>query len=128
MAIIQISRRTTTTAEGEFQLQVWVSETSHNIEPEIFVYQRIPRVPLSPCPENMFVHIATYEAMLTLPADEPEEGIVFFRLRQIDLTFKSLEKLEVEFLRMKSHIRTLIADIVKLNKLPPVEVLFVDAD
>jgi len=129
MAKIEISRRTNLVPDGRHQLRIWVSKTTANIPPEIFVYQLVPPVPFIDDPHNKFVHIATYEAMLTLPINEPvEDESPFFRLSSIDLTFTSLAVLERKFIRMRRHIQTLIEDIVRLNALPPVEIVIIDLE
>ena len=109
-------------------MRFWVSETTQNIPSEIFIYQRTPQVPLYDEPTDLFVHIGTYSDLIELDADEPEEGNVFFRKSSVDITFNSIEKLERKWIRIRAHINILIEDIVRLNKLPPVEVIFVDLE
>jgi hypothetical protein len=126
MATITVSKRVDVTEEGKHRLRIWVSETSHNIPPEIFVYQKIPTVPFLNMPEDHFVHIATYSDILDKPPGAPDVGNPFYRLGQVDLAFISRAKLEEKWMRMEHHIQHTIEDIVRLNKLPPAEVAVIE--
>jgi hypothetical protein len=125
MATVEITRRVDTTEDGSFRLRIWVSKTSHNIPSELFVFQKVPKVPFSNIPEDWFVHIPTYSDVITLPVGAPEKE-PFFRKNGVDVTFQSRAILEEKWIRMKRHIQILIEDIVRLNKLPPIEVTIVD--
>jgi hypothetical protein len=125
MSKIQVSRRISIYEDGH-RLQAWISESTNNIPNTLFVYQKIPFVPYEGCPEEMFVHIASYSDIYDFPETYDEEVAPFFRRGYIDLKFNSLPLLEQKWVLMENHLQHTVEDIVRLNSLPPTEVEFVD--
>lgn len=122
MSSIQLSKRITLTGDNRHRLQVWVSETSDNIPKEVFVYQRIPSVPLDTELSDLFVHIASYTDIGNFPIDGPDASYPFYRKHFVDLVFDSKVYLGDTWDRMFSMVKHTVEDIVRLNGLAPVEV------
>lgn len=122
MAHIKISKRTTMTADYRQRLQIWISETTNNIPPKVFVYQRIPQVPLYTGLSDIFVHLASYADIADFPEDQPGADSPFFRKYYLDLMFDSLSVLDGKWEMLRLQLRHLIEDISRLNNLGPVEI------
>jgi len=120
---IKISKRLTLTADARHRLQVWVSETTNNIPATIFVYQRIPLVPLDTGLSDLFVHVASYADTVDFPESVPAADSPYFRMYYVDLLFDSLATLEEKWTWMRRQIKLLVEDIVRINTLPPVEII-----
>jgi hypothetical protein len=125
MAIIELSKRQSsvvdpTTEKASHRLQVWVSKATEGIEPQLFVYQKVPPVPgtTEEQLEEIFVHIASYADILDFPIDTVGEDTPFFRKYSIDLTFESLAVLNQKWSMMKAMINATVEDVVRLNNLP----------
>lgn len=125
MSKITVSRRVSMYDDGH-RLRAWVSETTNNIPNTLFVYQKIPFVPYEGCPEEMFVHIASYSDIYDFPETYDEDVAPFFRRGYIDLVFDSLPTLEEKWTLMRQHLQHTVEDIVRLNSLPASELDFVD--
>jgi len=123
---VTISKRVTLTADARHRLQAWVSETSNNIPPTIFVYQRIPLVPLDTGLSDLFVHVASYADTVDFPENEPAADSPYYRRYYIDLLFDSLATLEEKWTWMRRQIKLLVEDIVRVNTLPPVDIQELD--
>jgi len=104
---------------------MWVSETTNNIPNTIFVYQDYPDVANSGNLPEYFVHIASYADILDFPEEARDKITPFFRKGYIDLTFNSLATLDEKVTLMLRQIKLLVEDIVRLNNLPPVEVVVI---
>ena len=120
---ITISKRITLTSDVRHRLQVWVSETTNNIPATVFVYQRIPMVPLDTGLSDLFVHVASYADLTDFPDNEPTADSPYFRRYYIDLLFDSLGTLEEKWTWMSRQIKLLVEDIIRINTLPPVEII-----
>jgi hypothetical protein len=125
-SFIELSKRVSVLPNERWRLQVWVSKTSNNIPGEVFVYQRIPKVPTNPQPQDQFVHVASYADINDFPTENPEDDSPFFRLYYFDVTFRSLAVLNQKWVIVKKQITQTVEDIVRLNNLPPVTVEEVD--
>jgi hypothetical protein len=123
MASITLSKRVTLTDDTRHRLRIWVSETTNNIPAQIFVYQRIPLVPLDTELQDIFVHIASYADIQEYPSEEPDNKSPFFRQYFVDLVFDSLAILEENWVRMVRSVQLTVEDIARLNELPPVEII-----
>jgi hypothetical protein len=123
MSHIALSKRTSLTADSRHRLQLWVSETTNNIPAAIFVYQKVPSVPLSNDLSNVFVHMASYADISEFPENMQDTTSPFFRLRQVDLIFDSLPYLDATYKRIVLMVRQLVEDIGRLNDWEPVEIL-----
>lgn len=121
MSTITIAKRVTFQGD-KHRLQVWVQATSNNIPATLFVYQRIPSVPLNTAPRDRFVHIASYADMGEFPENDPVPESPFFRRNGADLGFVSLVYLEETYQRMVLMFRQLVEDIGRLNDWPPVSI------
>jgi hypothetical protein len=122
MSHISVSKRTTLTDDNRHRLQLWVSETTNNIPASIFVYQRIPTVPLSSALSTIFVHIASYADLAEFPEDTPDSTSPFFRRRSVDLVFDSLPYLNDTYKRIILMVRQLVEDVGRLNDWDPAEI------
>jgi hypothetical protein len=123
---IVLNRRVTLTADNRHRIQMWVAETSNNIPPHIFVYQRIPVVPLDQEPSSLFVHMASYADLADFPEGEPNGDSPFFRKYYADLVFDALPYMNTTWERICRMVRLLVEDICRLNRMPPAEVVVVD--
>jgi hypothetical protein len=123
MASITLSKRITLTDDIRHRLRVWVSETTNNIPAQIFVYQRIPLVPLDTELQDIFVHVASYADIQDYPAEAPDNESPFFRQYFFDLVFDSLYILEQNWLRIASSVQHTIEDIARLNEMGPIEII-----
>jgi hypothetical protein len=123
MASITLSKRITLTDDTRHRLRIWVSETTNNIPAQIFVYQRIPLVPLDTELQDIFVHIASYADIQDYPSETPDDKSPFFRQYFVDLVFDSLAILEENWVRMARSVQLTVEDIARLNDLPPVEII-----
>ena len=119
MANVVLSKRLTLTEDNRHRLRVWVSETSHNIPGTLFVYQKIPVVPLDTGLSQLFVHVASYADLGDYPESTPGEESPFFRLHYFDIVFDSLAYLEQTWQRVHRMVQHTTEDIAKLNGLEP---------
>lgn len=124
-SFIELSKRVTQLSNGRFRLQIWVSKTSNNIPSEVFVYQRYPKVPTNPLPQDIFVHVASYADINDFPLENPDDE-PYFRLYFFDVTFKSLSVLNEKWRMVEKQVTQTVQDIVRLNNLPPMKVDIVD--
>jgi len=124
---ITLSKKVEMTTDNRHTLKVWVSETTNNIPNGIFVYQRIPSVPLDEDLGDLFVHIASYADLGDFPPDCAGTDSPFYRLGHLYLIFDSLAKLEETYQRMIKMVRATIEDITRLNDMDPIEVVEVQA-
>jgi hypothetical protein len=125
MAKITLSKRITETTDYRQRLRVWVSRTTNNIPAQIFVYQRIPIVPLDTELQDIFVHVASYADIQEYPSEAPDSSSPFFRQYFFDLVFDSLYALEENWRRIVLSVQHTVEDIAKLNNMSPVEILIV---
>ena len=123
---ITITKRLTLTADSRHRIQVWVSETTNNIPATVFVYQRIPVVPLDTGLSDLFVHIASYADTVDFPENDPLADSPYFRKYYIDLLFDSLATLQEKWTMMRRQIKLLVEDVVRVNTLPPAEIIEID--
>jgi len=123
---ITITMRITLTADSRHRIQVWVSETTNNIPATVFVYQRIPVVPLDTGLSDLFVHIASYADTVDFPENDPLADSPYFRKYYIDLLFDSLATLQEKWTMMRRQIKLLVEDVVRVNTLPPAEIIEID--
>ena len=126
MAGITLSKRLTQTDDFRQRLRVWVSETTNNIPAQIFVYQRIPSVPLDTELQDIFVHIASYADIQDYPAEAPDDKSPFFRQYFFDLVFDSKAILEENWQRIVWSVQHTVEDIARINEMDPVEILILD--
>ena len=126
MAGITLSKRITQTDDFRQRLRVWVSETTNNIPAQIFVYQRIPSVPLDTELQDIFVHVASYADISDYPSEKPDNTAPFFRQYFFDLVFDSKAVLEENWARILGSVQHTIEDIARLNEMGPVEILILD--
>jgi len=120
MANIKVNRRVSQ-EDIEFRLQIWVTETSDNIPGEIFLFKKAPNFPENtPDPFYAYVQVCTYADMLNYPKESSDYPTVFYRRRQLDLTFTSLNQLSEYWDTIDTAIQNLINDIVDTNNAIPV--------
>lgn len=122
MAHISLTKKLTLTDDFRQRLRVWVSETTNNIPAQLFVYQRIPSVPLDTDLQDLFVHVASYADLQDYPAETPSEEGPFFRQYFFDLVFDSKAILEENWQRILGSAKHTIEDIVRINEMDPVEI------
>jgi len=127
MASIKLSKKLTQTDDFRQRLRVWVSETTNNIPAQVFVYQRIPLVPLDTELQDIFVHVASYADLQEYPAEAPDDKTPFFRQYFFDLVFDSKAILEENWQRILWSVQHTIEDVARINELPPVEIIVVEA-
>jgi len=123
---IQISRRVTLEEDSRHRMRVWVSETSDNLPPTVFVYQRLPSVPSYDVLADLFVHIASYADIADYPENDPGEDSPFFRKYYVDLIFQSLPHLSDTWDLIEGQIKNTVEDLVRLNGEEAVEVIVND--
>jgi hypothetical protein len=123
---IQITRRTTLEADNRHRLRVWVSETSDNLPPTIFVYQRLPSVPSYDALSDIFVHVASYADIADYPENDPGDDSPFFRKYHIDLIFTSLPHLSDTWDLIEGQVKHTVEDLARLNGDEAVDVTIVD--
>lgn len=123
MAHIKLSKRLTLTDDQRHRLRVWVSETTNNIPAQIFVYQRIPQVPLDTELQDIFVHVASYADLQEYPSEDPDDKSPFFRQYMFDLVFDSKAVLEENWQRILLSVQHTVEDIARINELPSVEII-----
>ena len=124
---IQLTKKITLTAANRHRLQVYVSETTNNIPATIFVYQKIPTVPLDDKLADIFVHVASYADLGDFPENAPGPDSPFFRMYHVDLTFTSLAYLTKIWDQMERMVRHTMEDIARLNEDGPIEIIEVAA-
>jgi hypothetical protein len=131
-SFFKVSKEFVSTTQGpkRWRLKVWVQETTNNIPGEIFVYQMYPGVPLyKEGKENaIFVNIASYQELIAFPKDYPSVENPFFRKHYIDIVHTSRSFLEDTWKLMEQQITILIADITRLNNIPPTNLEIVPGD
>ena len=118
------------TGDPRWRLRVWIQATSNNIPGTLFVYQRFPGIPGINNGESFdrFVHIASYADMISFPEDSPGIDNPFFRKYYLDIVHNSRSFLEEKWEMMGSQLQTLIADITRINNLPPGQLRLVSDD
>lgn len=126
MSSITVTKRVSLTPDNRHRMQVWVSETTNNIPPTVFVYQKLPSVPLADL-SDLFVHMASYADITDFPEDAPAKDSPFFRKRYVDLVFDSLPVLDATYVKMMRMVKLLVEDIGRLNDWGPVEVVEIPA-
>lgn len=127
MTTITLSKKVTQTDDFRQRLRVWVSETTNNIPAQVFVYQRIPSVPLDTELQDLFVHVASYADIQDYPSEAPDSTSPFFRQYFFDLVFDSKAIMEENWQRILWSVQHTVEDICRLNDLPPVEIRIVSA-
>ena len=103
------------------RLQAWVSEYA-DMDPKIFVYQRMPLVPGAAVPADEYTNVASAADMTEYPADEPGGGTSsgtelcpFFRLSSLDLVFRSDDLMATSWDTIKADIQALIGNLDRLD-------------
>lgn len=120
-ATIQITRRLST-EDGNRRLRAWISGTTHDIPPTIFVYQRLPTIPLDDGLSDLFVHIASYPDILDFPTNEPNFDTPFFRQHWIDVAYTGSAELNRTWELIEQQISSLLQDLIVVNSLPPADI------
>lgn len=113
MSKIVLTEKINTTDQGYYRLRVYVSEAV-GIGPEIFLYQMGGTFPGQP-EEEMFSNVCSVPDLDEYPVDEPSEGSIFFRKSNLDLTFRSLEYLNVTRDAIRLHVDELLQVYDKLE-------------
>lgn len=123
-SITVTSRITPDDDTGNARLQMWVSETSNNILPEVFLYQTIPGVPLQADElQDMFVAVCTYGDMDQHPSTRPTDpNTPFFRKRSLDLLFKGGVKANEYRSIILRMVGQTVEDICRVNSMEPVSI------
>jgi len=123
---IQLTRRITLEEDNRHRLRAWVSETSDNILPTVFVYQKLPSVPAYDALAELFVHVASYADIADYPENSPGEDSPFFRKYHIDLIFHSLPHLSDTWDLIEGQVKHTVEDLTRLNGEEAVEVIVND--
>jgi hypothetical protein len=102
----------------EYELKVWVYETSNNIPANIFLFTELPDVPDDIYASYEFVKVCSYADMLnySLTAEDEEP---FYRDGQLWLRDKSLYKLYNKLEEIQTDVEKLVNDIVNTHTASP---------
>ena len=120
---ITLSKKIEMTPDNRHTLKVWVSETTNNIPEGLFIYQRIPSVPLDDAFGDHFVHVASYADIGDAPPLCPGTDSPFYRLHHVYLIFDSLARLQAEWEKLRTMVGHTIEDISRLNEFGPIEIV-----
>lgn len=116
MAGIRVESIVNIVQDGCHRLRLWVSDYD-DVDPNIFVYQRVPSVPEGPDPDDVFVNVASVADMEEYPRIEPGPDYPFFRLSSIDLVFRSVDIMDKVVARIKTDIRALLDNLAAIEEL-----------
>lgn len=79
--------------DGTHRLQIWTSDYN-DIEPEIFVFQRMPPLPGGTDPVDKYANVASVADMEEYPINAPaSDARPFFRLASADMVFRNMDLL-----------------------------------
>ena len=110
---VQLSKQLTPVSpEGNYRLQVWVSEYTDDTDPKIFTYQRQPTIPKEEDdPDDQFVAVSSAGDMAEYPVDDPNDDGPFFRKSFLDLEFESVDLLNRSWTFIKRDVADLINNL-----------------
>ena len=100
--------------EGTYRIQVWVHEYTPETDPSVFVYQRYPLVPADITLRDQFVNVASVADLVEYPTNTPTDKSPFFRKTNLDLEFKSVDKLRIFWIKLQDDVCSLINNLNRL--------------
>lgn len=104
-------RITEITGQGSHRLQMWVTDYQ-DIDPNVFVYQRLNPVPPAVDPSDEYVNIASAADMVEYPIDNPDPALPqFFRKTAIDIIFRSVDLMNRSIEVMESDLRNMVRNL-----------------
>ena len=114
MAGLRIESRVNIVENGCHRLRMWTSDYD-GIDPNIFVYQRVPSVPEGSDPDDQFVNVASVADLEEYPHTLPGPDYPFFRLPSIDLVFRSVDLLTKTVDNIRRDIEDLLENLDALE-------------
>ena len=122
MPEVKLYKRVTKTDDDRLRLRAWIGEVPEGVPGELFVYQRLPIIPLDTELDRIFVHIANFEDIGAFPVDEPGKASPFFRRHWLDLVFDSVAYMDETWERIVRMLRHTLGDYARFKNAEGVEV------
>ena len=116
MASIELSKKVEVQEDSRFRLKIWVSKTSANIPPQVFLFERLNDVPKQAVPLDCYSRVCTYADMLNYPATDPHTYSPYYRVYYIDRLYTSYNTLNTFWESIQTDVEALLNDIVNTSK------------
>lgn len=101
---------------GAIRLRI-VAENKINMDPNIFVWERLPKSPHQEEAESIASHVASPADMAEFPVGEPNPGVPFFRRSYIDFKLRSTIDCNAAYDRTEINVGVLIDGLKALDAL-----------
>jgi hypothetical protein len=107
---IELDYKVTGILNGCCRLEVWIKSYS-DMTPDIFLYQRFPVMDGEVQPDNRFINVASVGDINEYPETDPSGDGPFYRLRTVDLTFRSIDLLNKTWDLIQEDTLDLVANL-----------------
>lgn len=105
---------------GAIRLRI-VAENQINMDPNIFVWELLPKSPHQDVAEAVASHTASASDMAEFAVGEPNPGQEYFRLSYIDFLLRSVVDCNDTYKHTKTNVEVLVESLKALDELKIVE-------